>query len=94
VSPPPARAAEPVGPASEESFESATMVPRTSRVDGEFDPDGDDGDSLLPDDEALKAPPALDDFVAKIPGETKQLLEELFRARFRAVRRIRPDQLR
>ena len=35
----------------------------------------------------IKLPP-LDDLVANLPAETRQLLDELFRARFTAVRRV------
>lgn len=57
------------------------------------DLESDDSDSST-DTETRKPPPPLDELVAAIPAENKQVLEELFRARFRTVRRIRPDQLR
>jgi hypothetical protein len=38
--------------------------------------------------------PALDEIVQKLPPDTRRALDELFRARFTTVRRIRPEQLR
>lgn len=75
------------GPVSDESFESATIVPRSALADRDVE---------RPDDDApaLKSPPPLEDMIAKIPAETQKALDEIFRARFRAVRRITPDQLR
>jgi len=75
---------------SEESFESSTtVVPRVVLADRDV-ARGDDRTPLT----ALKPPPPLEELVAKIPPETRDALEQLFRARFRAVRRITPEQLR
>ncbi|MBE2214426.1 MAG: hypothetical protein IAE82_11185 [Opitutaceae bacterium] len=76
-------------PLSDESFESATtVVPRSVLAHRDVER----GDST-PISE-LKPPPPLEEMVAKIPAETKDALDQLFRARFRAVRRITPEQLR
>ncbi len=79
----------PESPVSEESFESATIVPRSALADR--DVDRADDEAPRP---ALKPPPPLEDVVAKIPADMRKALEELFRARFRTVRRITPEQLR
>lgn len=77
-------------PSPDESFESATtVVPRAALAHRDVDRDT-EAASLA----ALKPPPALEDMVAKIPAETRNALEEIFRARFRTVRRITPEQLR
>lgn len=44
------------------------------------------------DQPAPECLPALDELVLRIPGEARGLLDELFRAKFVAVRRI-PEQL-
>ena len=44
--------------------------------------------------EGAKALPKLDDLVNRIPAETRELLEELFRARFTAVRRVKKTELK
>lgn len=76
-------------PPSEESFESATtVVPRAALA--HRDVEGGDGTPIS----EMKPPPSLEALVAKIPAETKDALEQLFRARFRAVRRITSAQLR
>lgn len=41
-----------------------------------------------------KALPKLDELVNRIPAETRELLDELFRARFVAVRRVRKKDLK
>lgn len=41
-----------------------------------------------------KALPKLDELVNRIPGETRELLDELFRARFVAVRRVKKKDLK
>lgn len=41
-----------------------------------------------------KALPKLDELVERIPAETRELLDELFRARFVAVRRVRKKDLK
>jgi hypothetical protein len=41
-----------------------------------------------------KALPKLDELVNRIPTETRDLLDELFRARFVAVRRVRKKDLK
>lgn len=38
--------------------------------------------------------PALDELVSRIPAETRELLDELFRAKFVAVRRVRTRDLK
>ncbi len=40
------------------------------------------------DSEAKTALPALDELVSRVPAEVRELLDELFRARFTAVRRM------
>lgn len=95
------RASAPVGPddldasfdapLADESFESATLVPRAVLADRDVDRAGADDRAASA---RLKPPPPLEDMVAKIPAETQDALEQLFRARFRAVRRITPEQLR
>ena len=44
--------------------------------------------------EGAKALPKLDDLVNRIPAEARELLEELFRARFTAVRRVKKSELK
>jgi len=79
-------------PSADENFESATtVVPRSVLADRDVDRDAADD---RPASTRLKPPPPLDDVVANIPAETKDALEQLFRARFRTVRRITPEQLR
>ena len=46
------------------------------------------------DAEADKPLPRLDDLVARIPEETRELLEELFRAKFTTVRRVKTADLK
>lgn len=76
-------------PPSEESFESATtVVPRAALA--HRDVDGEDSTPLA----SAKAAPSLEEMVARVPAATREALEQLFRARFRAVRRITPEQLR
>ncbi len=41
-----------------------------------------------------KALPKLDELVNRIPAETRELLDELFRARFVAVRRVKKKDLK
>lgn len=41
-----------------------------------------------------KALPKLDELVNRIPAETRELLDELFRARFVAVRKVRKKDLK
>jgi hypothetical protein len=73
---------------ADESFESATPVDIASvRLPGP-----EDGRAAAP--EPVNPPPTLDEAVQRIPAETRRTLEELLRARFTAVRRIRPEQLR
>ena len=43
---------------------------------------------------AAKPLPRLDDLVERIPSEARELLEELFRAKFTTVRRIKPTDLK
>ncbi len=70
--------------AAEESFESAAPIPsedgpRRAGSDGE---------------EAGVLPPELDAAVAALPESNRRSIEELFRGRFVAVRRIKPGRLR
>jgi hypothetical protein len=77
-------------PLADESFESATtVVPRSVLAHRDVER-GEDATPIS----AAKPPPPLEAMVAKIPAETRDALEQLFRARFRAVRRITPEQLR
>lgn len=48
----------------------------------------------LEDEEAIKPLPALDELVQRIPPETRDLLDELFRAKFTTVRRVRKTDLK
>ena len=41
-----------------------------------------------------RALPALDELVARVPAETRAALDDLFRAKFTAVRRVSPKQLK
>ncbi|HWL14984.1 MAG TPA: hypothetical protein VNR00_05220 [Opitutus sp.] len=41
-----------------------------------------------------KALPKLDELVTRIPAETRELLDELFRAKFVTVRRVRKADLK
>jgi hypothetical protein len=41
-----------------------------------------------------KALPALDVLVQRIPAETRELLDELFRAKFTTVKRVKPSDLK
>lgn len=45
-------------------------------------------------DENPKALPKLDELVNRIPAETRELLDELFRAKFVAVRKVRKADLK
>ncbi len=47
----------------------------------------------IEDRESAKALPKLEELVEKIPAETRELLEELFRAKFVAVRRVKKSDL-
>lgn len=80
----------PDGPLSEESFESATtVISRAVLAHRDVERDADATPIA-----AAKPAPSLEAMVAKIPAETRDALEQLFRARFRGVRRITPEQLR
>ena len=47
------------------------------------------------EDKAPTAPlPKLDELVSRIPAETRELLDELFRAKFTTVRRIKQTDLK
>jgi hypothetical protein len=47
------------------------------------------------EDQAPAAPlPKLDELVNRIPAETRELLDELFRAKFTTVRRIKQTDLK
>jgi len=48
----------------------------------------------IENEEALKSLPKLDELVAKIPAETRELLDELFRAKFTTVRRVKKTDLK
>jgi hypothetical protein len=41
-----------------------------------------------------RALPALDELVARVPAETRAALDDLFRAKFTAVRRVSPKELK
>ena len=45
-------------------------------------------------EEAVKKLPPLEELVQRIPAETRDLLDELFRARFTTVRRVRKSDLK
>ncbi len=77
-------------PPADESFESATTI-ISRAVLTHRDVERDDDTTPIA---AAKPAPSLEAMVAKIPAETQDALDQLFRARFRAVRRITPDQLR
>jgi hypothetical protein len=80
---------EAIGVVSEDSFENAAPVSREalrSRLD-QVDEDsasasGDGGDATG----ATK--PTLEDMLAKLPEENRRTVDELFRGRFTAVRRL------
>lgn len=38
--------------------------------------------------------PTLDELVARVPADARELLDDLFRARFTSVRRVRPEELK
>ncbi len=46
------------------------------------------------EDNGAKALPALDELVKRIPPEAREILDELFRARFTAVRRVKKSELK
>jgi hypothetical protein len=46
------------------------------------------------EDDSIKALPALDELVNRIPAETRELLDELFRAKFTTVRRVKKSDLK
>lgn len=45
-------------------------------------------------EEVTKKLPGLDELVKRIPEETRELLDELFRAKFTTVRRVKPTDLK
>ena len=50
--------------------------------------------ALGAEDEVVKSLPKLDELVERIPAETRELLEELFRAKFTTVRRVKKTDLK
>ncbi len=48
---------------------------------------------VAPEEEALLSLPSLEDLVKRVPAETRQLIDELFRARFVGVRRVPKSSL-
>jgi hypothetical protein len=81
----------PVGPS--EGEESAFLAEQ--RAQGDVAPVA--GSPAEADDEDAKEPgelPPLDDLVNRIPAETRQLMDELFRARFVTVKRVPKSALK
>lgn len=46
------------------------------------------------EEKSAKHPPKLEELVEQIPAETRELMEDLFRARFVAVRRVKKADLK
>lgn len=85
--PPPAESEFPAGPgeAEEESFlaaERAAAIPESRRAEG---------DGAEPAEGEL---PPMDDLVGRIPAPTRQIIDELFRARFVTVKRVPKSALK
>lgn len=75
----------PTGPS--ESEESAFLAEQ--REQGFVAPSPSQANAASPEVEEKKGPlPPLDDLVARIPPATRELLDELFRAKFVAVKRV------
>lgn len=96
--PVPRSAVEPVVPESEstnawpdEAAESAFLA--ESRQNGSAPPPTTSVPTVV-DAEANLPLPKLDELVDRIPAEARELLEELFRAKFTTVRRIKPADLK
>jgi hypothetical protein len=77
----------------DESFENAvpTELPRADIEPAPASPVVANGQ---PEVVVARQAPPLEDIVQKLPPETRRALDELFRARFTTVRRIKPEQLR
>ncbi|MBX3748579.1 MAG: hypothetical protein KF897_00660 [Opitutaceae bacterium] len=74
----------PIGPT--EAEESAYLAEQTAAApSGATAPGGEDAAEV---DEAPAKLPAIEDLVQQIPAETREALDELFRARFVRVQRI------
>jgi hypothetical protein len=54
----------------------------------------DDGSSDQPEPVAVDTLPSVEELSRRLPPEVRTALEELFRAQWTAVRRLRPDDLR
>lgn len=81
--------AAPIGPSAEE--EAALLsADRTSEA---FYGQAPKAENLEPETEATPLPP-MDDLVQRIPLPARELMEELFRARFVTVRRVPKSALK
>jgi hypothetical protein len=54
----------------------------------------DDGSGEQPEADAVDPLPTVEELANRVPAEARAVLEELFRAKWTAVRRLRPEDLR
>ena len=73
----------------DESAEAAFLAETRGRVEPVMD-----APAKTEPEEVVKKLPPLEELVQRIPAETRDLLDELFRARFTTVRRVRKSDLK